>query len=159
MRSFQGNVEWTVSSFRIWGDRVHAHMKTGHSYYGNRTAVSNYAKIIKISSHGQPGLLWKPRAVCFPRKLMEGKWKYLETSYYRRQQESLDTHWKPKTHQGQDDTGILKTTTQNTMRTILIPLPRSYGINSGNHISPGKQNCARFPMSPVSGIYLTARRH
>lgn len=38
-------------------------------------------------------------------------------------------------HQEQD-TEILKTTIQVATKTILIPLPRSYGINFGNHISP-----------------------
>lgn len=52
-------------------------------------------------------------------------------------------------HQGQEDTKILKTTTQMALKTILAPLPGSYDTNSGNHISPGKQNCVRFRVCTV----------
>ena len=93
----------------------------------------------------------------------EGKQDYLERfmSYLTETDNEIETlyrYWNSKMHQGQEDTKILKTTTQMALKTILAPLPGSYGNNSGNHISPGKQNCVRFRVSTVLWIYWTAER-
>lgn len=124
-----------------------------------------------ILSHGQfdtsdlvslvAGLLWKSWSVWFSSKT-DGKQNHLERFMAYITENSNETEIllrpKPKNLSRTGWCKLLKTTTQITMKMILIPLPRSYGINFGNHISPGIENCVRFPVSAGSWIYLTAQR-
>lgn len=102
------------------------------------------------------GLLWKSWSICFSRRLMEGKQNF---PYVTKKNNETETplRLKPENSSRTGWCRNFKNNTQITMKTILIPLPRSYGINFGNHISPGKYNCVRFSVSTVSWIYLTAQ--
>lgn len=51
---------------------------------------------------------------------------------------------EPRNSSRKEDTEMLKTTNQIAIKMILTPLPESYGINFGNHISPGKYNSGGF---------------
>ena len=173
-RSLCNNAEWTVSSSRTWVDRVHVHM-----------AMDTVAMLETRTGWGpgpqpqrrQPRKAWH-LGPCFNSRFIFkittcwsvcfSKMDWGESTATRKDlflmlvkltiKQKHYRFWNPKTHQVQKDPETWQTTTQTALKTISALLPEPYGTNSGNHISPGEQNCITFCVSIILWIYWMAER-
>lgn len=153
-RSLSNNAEWIVSPSRTWVDRVHVHMTMDTvTMLETRTELGpgpqqrrwpprtawHLGPCFQLHVHFQNHDLWV--GLFLENGLRESTtiWKDLFLMLVKLTiKQKHYGYWNPKTHQVQKDTETWKTTTQMTLKTISALLPESYGINSGNHTSPGK---------------------
>lgn len=153
-RSLSNNAEWTVSPSRTWVDRVHVHMTMDtvtmletctelglgpqQWRWPPRTAW-HLGPCFQLHVHFQNHDLWVGLFLEDGLRESTTIWKDLFLMLVKLTiKQKHYGYWNPKTHQVQKDTETWKTTTQMTLKTISALLPESYGINSGNHTSPGK---------------------